>query len=81
MSLCLDAPGLSLAGAGEGHHHKNPIVTIIVTIYGASAGAVNIYSVGAVNVYTLQNDSPLPIDDVHWCVPLGLCGKLLSSPL
>ena len=72
-----------LAGVGEGHCHKNPIVTIIVGIYPLSfygASTVNIYSGGAVNVYPLQNDSPLPIGGVHWGFPVGLCGKLLSSP-
>ena len=62
-------------GAGEGHYHKTPIVTVIVGIY-----PLSFYSAGDGNVYPLQNDHPLPTGGLHWCVPLGLCGKLLSSP-
>ena len=42
-----------LAGAGEGHCHKNPIVTIIVGNY-----PLSYYGTSAVNVYPLQNDPP-----------------------
>ena len=75
LSLCLDAPRNFLVGAGEGHCHKNPIVAMIIRNYPLSFNGAS-----AVNVYPLQNDSPLPIGGLHWCVPLGLCGKLLTSP-
>ena len=74
LSLCLDAPGHFLAGAGEGHCHKKVIVAIIIRNY-----PLSFYGACAVKVYPLQNDPPLPIGGVHRCVPLGLCGKLLSS--
>ena len=68
-SLCLDAPGHVLAGAGEGRRHKNPIVTIIIGIY-----PLSFYGAGAVNVYPLQNDPPLPIGCSLVC-PVGLVWK------
>ena len=61
----LDVPGNFLAGAGEGHCHKTPIVVIIIRNY-----PLSFYGASAVNVYPLQNDPPLPISGVHWCVPL-----------
>ena len=53
-----------LAGAGEGHCHKNPIVTIIVRIYPLSfygASAINIYGGGAITVYPLRMIPPCPL--------------------
>ena len=46
-----------LAGASEGHCHKNPIVTIIIRIY-----PLSFYGASAVNVYPLHNDPP----PAHW---------------
>ena len=31
---------------------------------------LSFYSASTVNVYSLQNDPPLPIGGVHWCVRL-----------